>query len=143
VVLAVHARFNSRFSKETFVIDHVSLGAHDLNRATDFYAAVLGVLGYQVHRRTEQEVALGPADAWMFFLYPAAADQALVGARAHIALYAKDRNTALAVHAAALARGAESAREVALWPQFGPDYFGGMFRDLDGHSIEVLTRNKE
>ena len=46
------------------MIDHVSLGAHDLNRATDFYAAVLGVLGYQVHHRTEQEVALGPADAW-------------------------------------------------------------------------------
>jgi catechol 2,3-dioxygenase-like lactoylglutathione lyase family enzyme len=125
------------------VIDHVSLGAHDLNRATEFYASVLDLLGYQIHRRTEQEVALGPPNAWMFFLYPAAAEQAVVGARMHIALYARDRSTVLAVHAAALARGAEVAREVAQWPQFGPDYFGGMFRDLEGHSIEVLTRNEE
>ena len=122
------------------MIDHVSLGAHDLPRAADFYAAVLGVLGYQVHRRTDQEVAFGPPDTWMFFLYPAQIEQAVVGARMHVALCAKDRDTALAFHAAALTRGAQSAREVALRPEFGPDYFGGMFRDLDGHLIEVLTR---
>lgn len=125
------------------MIDHVSIGVHDLDRATDFYAAVLDVLGYQIHRRTEQEVALGPNDAWRFFLYPAAADCSVVGARMHVALYAQNRSSAWATHAAAVARGAESVREVALWPEFGSDYFGGTFRDLDGHLIEVLTRYTE
>jgi catechol 2,3-dioxygenase-like lactoylglutathione lyase family enzyme len=122
------------------VIDHVSLGAHDLQRAVDFYAGVLEILGYRVLRHTEREVALGPDESWLFFLYPAERDQAIVGARMHIAFHASDRTSALAVHAAAIARGAESVRPVAERPEFGPGYFGGLFRDLDGHLIEVLTR---
>ena len=122
------------------MIDHISLGTHNLERAADFYSAVLEVLGYRIHRRTEQEVALGPADAWLFFLYSAQPDHSVVGARMHIALYAKDRESALAFHAAAIARGAQSTREVAHRPEFGPDYFGGMFQDLDGHAIEIVTR---
>ena len=41
----------------------------------------------------------------------------------------------------ALDCGAECIREVAERLQFGADYFGGVFRDLDGHAIEVLTRS--
>ena len=122
------------------MIDHVSLGTHDFERAADFYSAVLDVLGYRVHRRTEEEVAFGPPNEWLFFLYAAQSDQPVVGARMHLALYAKDRTSALAFHAAAIARGAQSKREVAHRPEFGPDYFGGMFQDLDGHLIEVVTR---
>ena len=58
------------------MIDHVSLGTHDLRRAADFYSAVLDVLGYRVHRRTEQEVAFGPPNEWVFFLYAAQNEQA-------------------------------------------------------------------
>jgi catechol 2,3-dioxygenase-like lactoylglutathione lyase family enzyme len=121
------------------MIDHVSLGTHNLERAADFYTAVLDVLGYRVHRRTEQEVAFGPPNAWLFFLYSAQSEQPVVGARMHIALCAKDREATLAFHAAAIARGAKSTREVTLRPEFGPNYFGGMFQDLDGHLIEVLA----
>jgi catechol 2,3-dioxygenase-like lactoylglutathione lyase family enzyme len=123
------------------MLDHVSLGAHDLKRAADFYAAVLGVLEYREHRRTDTEAAFGPGDAWTFFIYPAAADQGVVGARMHLAFHAKNRAAALAFHAAALRCGGESVREVAERPEFGPDYFGGMFRDPSGHTIEILTRN--
>lgn len=122
------------------MLDHVSIGSHDLNRAGEFYTHVLGVLGYRLHKRTEQELAFWPGEAWTFFLYPALEDQSVVGARMHVALYAADRARALAFHAAAIERGAVSVREVAHRPEFGPDYFGGMFRDLDGHVIEILTR---
>lgn len=123
------------------MIDHLSLGARDFARSTDFYTDVLGVLGYQLHKRTDEEAAFGPADAWTFFLYPAAPDQAVVGARMHIALYAGSRDAARAFHAAALSRGAESVRDVTERPEFGADYFGGMFRDPSGHLIEILTRS--
>lgn len=122
------------------MLEHVSLGSDDLNRAGEFYADVLGVIGYRLHRRTEQELAFGPDEAWTFFLYPASSDQSLVGARMHVAFSAPDRERALALHRSAIARGGESVREVAHRPEFGPDYFGGMFRDLDGHMIEILPR---
>jgi catechol 2,3-dioxygenase-like lactoylglutathione lyase family enzyme len=123
------------------VIDHISLGAHDLRRAAKFYAGVLEALGYRVLRDTDKEVAFGPHDSWLFFLYPSERNQAVVGARMHVAFHATDRASTSAVHAAAIARGAESVRPVAERPEFGPGYFGGLFRDLDGHLIEVLTRN--
>jgi catechol 2,3-dioxygenase-like lactoylglutathione lyase family enzyme len=123
------------------MLDHVSLGVHDLHRAADFYAAVLGVLEYREHRRTGKEAAFGQGDAWTFFVYAAEPDQNVVGARMHVAFHAANRAAALACHAAALQRGGESIREVAERPEFGADYFGGMFRDPCGHTIEILTRN--
>ena len=123
------------------MLDHVSIGVHDLKAAADFYAAVLGVLGYREHVRTDKEAAFGPADAWTFFVYPAESGQSVVGARMHLAFHAKNRATALAFHAVALQRGAEPVRDVAERPEFGADYFGGMFRDPSGHTIEILTRN--
>lgn len=122
------------------MLDHISLGSYALDRAGEFYTHVLGVIGYRLHKRTEQELAFGPGEAWTFFLYSALDDQSVVGARMHVAFYAPDRERTLAFHAAAIARGADSVREVAHRPEFGPDYFGGMFRDLDGHMIEILTR---
>ncbi len=107
------------------MLDHISLGSHDLNKAGDFYTHVLGVLGYRLHKRTDQELAFGPDEAWTFFLYPAVQEQAVVGARMHIAICAPDRSSALAFHAEAIARGAEAVKEVAHRPEFGPDYFGG------------------
>lgn len=124
------------------MIDHISLGVHDLQRAADFYSAVLGVLGYREHRRTEQEAAFGVGDAWTFFVYPADADQGVVGARMHVAFQAPDRATTLAFHAAGIQRGGVAVRDVAERPEFGPDYFGGMFRDPSGHTIEILTRGR-
>lgn len=125
------------------MLDHVSLGTHHLDRASDFYTRLLDVLGYRVHRRDADETAFGPNDDWSFFLYPADAAAAIAGARVHVAFRAPDRATALAFQATALALGADSVREVAPRPQFGADYFGGVFRDLDGHVIEVLTRNSD
>jgi catechol 2,3-dioxygenase-like lactoylglutathione lyase family enzyme len=123
------------------MLDHVSLGTHDLDRATRFYAELLAVLDYRLQHRDGNEAAFGPQADWTLILYPAELGQPTVGARMHLALRAADRRTALAFERTALALGAERVREVAERPQFGADYFGGVFRDLDGHSIEVLTRN--
>lgn len=122
------------------MLDHVSLGTHNLDKSGTFYTRVLGVLDYRVQKRTEQEIVFGPGEAWTFVLYPALEDQPVVGVRAHVALYAPDRARASAFYAQALTLGAEPLREVAHRPEFGADYFGGMFRDLDGHVIEILTR---
>jgi catechol 2,3-dioxygenase-like lactoylglutathione lyase family enzyme len=123
------------------MLDHISLGTHDLLRATRFYAELLACLGWSVQRSSADEVAFGTATDWQFFLYPAEAASSPVGARMHVAFRAPDRRTALAFEHTALALGAESVRDVTERPEFGADYFGGVLRDLDGHAIEVLTRN--
>jgi catechol 2,3-dioxygenase-like lactoylglutathione lyase family enzyme len=124
------------------VIDHLSLGVHDLDRAAAFYARVLATVGYQLHRQSADEVALGPGDTWSFFLYPAARDQPVAGARMHIAFRADDRGTVERFYATAMELGASAVpdRHPAARPQFGDDYFGAVFTDLDGHAIEVMTR---
>jgi catechol 2,3-dioxygenase-like lactoylglutathione lyase family enzyme len=124
------------------MLDHVSLGTHDLARATAFYSRLLAELDYRVHRAVAEESIFGPGEDWSFILYPAESQQSTVGARMHVALRAGTRDAALAFQRVALGLGAECVREVSERPQFGADYFGGVFRDLDGHSIEVLTRSK-
>jgi catechol 2,3-dioxygenase-like lactoylglutathione lyase family enzyme len=124
------------------MLDHVSLGVHDLEKSTGFYTRVLETLGYRLHRREAAEVAFGPEDVWSFFLYPAERTQSVVGARAHIAFRAADRESVRAFYRTALASGGSSVpdREPAERPQFGADYFGAVLIDPDGHAIEVLTR---
>ncbi len=122
------------------MLDHVSLGTHDLERATGFYSRVLVAIGYTMQRSDAEESAFGPADEYRFILNPAAINQQTVGARMHVALLAANRTAALAFQRTAFDEGAECIREVAERPQFGADYFDGVFRDLDGHSIEILTR---
>jgi catechol 2,3-dioxygenase-like lactoylglutathione lyase family enzyme len=122
------------------MIDHVSLGTHDLARAADFYSELLALLGWSMQHRNDDEIVFGPHSEWALFLYPAAVGETTVGARMHLAFRAADRDTALQFERSALALGAESVREVAERPQFGAGYFGGVLRDLDGHAIEVVTR---
>lgn len=125
------------------MLDHVSLGARDFARTVDFYTRVFETIDYRRHKLDEKEAAFGHGDEWTFFVYPAPADQPIVGARMHLAFRVADRATANRFHAAALELGAQSMtppRPPMHRPEFGEDYYGGMFLDPDGHAIEVLTR---
>jgi predicted lactoylglutathione lyase len=59
-----------------------------------------------------------------------------------VALRADSRAQVHAAFDAARTAGSRPVpdRDPAERPQFGPDYFGGVFLDPDGHMIEVLTR---
>lgn len=122
------------------MLDHVSLGTHDFARAVAFYSAVLQPLGLALQRSHDDEAAFGTAVDWMFFVYPLAQDEHAPGARMHVAFRAPDRESVRRAHADALAHGAQEMRVPDARPQFGEDYFGSVFRDPDGHVIEVMTR---
>jgi catechol 2,3-dioxygenase-like lactoylglutathione lyase family enzyme len=124
------------------MLDHLSLGVRDLDRAVTFYDQVLATIGYRLHRRDVAEVAFGPADA-SFFLYPVEPGEAVVGARMHVAFRAGDRGAVRRFYEVALEAGGGTVpdRAPAERPQFGADYFGAVLRDPDGHTIEVLTRS--
>jgi catechol 2,3-dioxygenase-like lactoylglutathione lyase family enzyme len=124
------------------MLDHVSLGTHHLDRAAAFYARTLAPLGYRITVQNEKEVGFGIGDDWIFFLYPVASETPVTGTRTHVAFRAGHRAAVIAAHAQALAQGGGAVpdRDPDARPQFGADYFGGVFTDLDGHAIELMTR---
>lgn len=122
------------------MLDHVSLGTHDFDRSVAFYGTVLQPLGLALQRRNDDEAAFGTASDWSFFVYPLGAQDHAVGARMHVAFRAGTRDDVRRAHANALALGAQEIRTADARPQFGEDYFGSVFRDPDGHVIEVMTR---
>jgi predicted lactoylglutathione lyase len=58
-----------------------------------------------------------------------------------VAFGAPSREQVRRVYESAIAAGATSLFTPRERPDISPTYFGAMFRDLDGHKIEVLTNN--
>jgi len=124
------------------MIDHTSLGTGRFDEAVRFYRIVLGPCDMELLREKENEAAFGVADHWAFFLYRVAQDEAASGAGSHVAFRAVSRARVGEAYQLALAAGAEPLLSPRERPDISPTYFGAMFRDLDGHKIEVLTNSK-
>jgi len=125
------------------MLDHLSLGCRKLPASAAFYRQALAPLGYRLQRETADEAVFGVGEDWSLFLYQAAAtDESLVGARMHVAFRADSRLAVERAYAEALVAGAREVigREPDERPQFGADYFGCLFHDPDGHTLELLTR---
>jgi catechol 2,3-dioxygenase-like lactoylglutathione lyase family enzyme len=122
------------------MINHVSLGSRRFVEAIQFYSDCFQPLGYELAHRTVEEAAFGPHGQRIFWLYPVASNQPIVGARCHIAVSAETREQIVKFHDLALERGGVTVRTPGGRPEIGPDYFGTIIRDLDGHMIEVLQQ---
>ena len=118
--------------------DRTSLGVGDFGRAIEFYTACLRRLGYAPQRIKPDEAAFGTPESWDFFLYPVAPDKIVVGERNHVAFTARGKDQIVDFHRAAVGNGAKSVRRPALRPDIGPDYFGTVLTDLDGHTLEAV-----
>jgi len=121
------------------MIEHVSLGTHDYGNAVEFYRRVLAPLGLRLMRDTGTEAAFGTSSHWSLFLYPVAADETVAAKGMHVALAAPSRERVQAVHDAAVAARGVDVFTPRERPDISPTYFGAMFKDIDGHAIEVLT----
>jgi catechol 2,3-dioxygenase-like lactoylglutathione lyase family enzyme len=121
------------------VIDHVSLGVADLERATRFYEAVLGTLGFAKLEVRPATIGFGKRYA-EFWLNDRPA-MALVAADtgAHVCVRARDTAVVDAFHDAALAAGGSSDGAPGLRGQHGRGYYAAFVRDLDGNRVEAVT----
>jgi catechol 2,3-dioxygenase-like lactoylglutathione lyase family enzyme len=120
------------------MIDHVSIGTRDLQRALDFYTACLAPLGYTVQQQDGSQAIFGANGHWGFAVYPAQDDSPLPGHRAHIAFAAPSPEAAQAFHARATELGARTLRQPGLRPDINERYYGTMITDPDQHTIEVV-----
>jgi catechol 2,3-dioxygenase-like lactoylglutathione lyase family enzyme len=122
------------------MIDHLGLQVRDVKASLDFYLRVFAPIGMREMLRFPHNddivVGLagpeGPPDFW---LSPPTGTETR---ELHIAFRAPDRDAVDAVHAAAVAAGADVLHAPREWPEYHPGYYGVFLRDLDGHNVEAV-----
>jgi catechol 2,3-dioxygenase-like lactoylglutathione lyase family enzyme len=121
------------------MIDHVSVGVSDLERAAGFYEATLAPLGLSRLVTRPATIGFGKnyPELWINFR----ADMAPVGPESgvHICLRAKSIGEVDAFHAAALNAGGRSDGAPGLRPHDRVRYYAAYIIDPDGNRIEAVT----
>jgi len=121
------------------MIDHVSVGVSDLDRAARFYEAVLAPLG--LARLVVRPATIGFGKAYPEFWINLRAGMARVaaGSGVHICLRAKTAAEVDGFHAAALEAGGSSESAPALRPHERMRYYAAFVVDPDGNRIEAVA----
>jgi len=119
------------------MLNHVSVGVRDLARASRFYDAALGALGYK--RTMSEDFGNAWGLAWPeFWAQHALEGESAPGNGIHVAFTAASRKAVDAFHAAALAAGGSDAGAPGLRPDYTPDYYAAFVRDPEGNKLEAV-----
>jgi catechol 2,3-dioxygenase-like lactoylglutathione lyase family enzyme len=121
------------------MIDHVSVGVSDLDRAARFYEPALAALG--LARLVTRPATIGFGKSYPEFWINFRADMAKVAPESgvHICLRAKSAADVDAFHAAALNAGGRSDGALGLRPHDRVRYYAAFVIDPDGNRIEAVT----
>jgi len=121
------------------MIDHVSVGVSNLERAARFYEAVLTPLG--LSRIVTRPATVGFGKSYPEFWINLRAEMAPVAPEGgvHICLRAKSPEEVDAFHAAALKAGGSSGGAPGLRPHDRVRYYAAFIADPDGNRIEAVT----
>ena len=121
------------------MIDHVSVGVADLDRAARFYEATLATLGFS--RLVKRPATIGFGKTYPEFWINLRADMARVPHQSgtHICMRARTTAEVDAFHAAALAAGGVSDGAPGLRPHDRVKYYAAFVIDPDGNRIEAVT----
>ena len=121
------------------MIDHISVGVSDLDRAARFYGAALAALG--LSRLVSRPATIGFGKSYPEFwinLRPGMA-QVAPESGAHVCLRARSIEEVDAFHAAALNAGGCSDGAPGLRPHDRVRYYAAFVLDPDGNRIEAVT----
>lgn len=128
------------------MFSHVTIGAHDLERAIRFYDAALDPLGIQ--RASKQYTSWA---AWQqagelqkFWVgLPYNGLPASWGNGCMVAFSAPSREAVEKAHAAAVAAGGRDEGQPGLRESYGSNYYGAYVRDPDGNKVHFVCRGPE
>src|SRR5436853_7577192 len=125
------------------MLDHVSVGVSDLERAARFYEATLATLG--LSRLVTRPATIGFGKSYPEFWINLRNRMAPIGpgSAAHVCLRAKSTGEVDAFHAAALTAGGRSDGAPGLRPHDRVRYYAAFVLDPDGNRIEAVTFPKE
>jgi len=120
------------------MLHHVSIGVAGVERAAEFYDAVLGALGY---KRTAQylpyAIAYGEGVSEFWIQLPHDNNPASAGNGVHFGFAAGSQDAIHRFHETALANGGKDDGSPGPRPQYGPDYYGAFVVDPFGNKIEA------
>lgn len=123
------------------MIDHLGVQVADVQASTAFYLSAFAPIGMREVARFPDGggdfvVGLagpdGPPQFWL------SASRGTETRELHVAFVADSREAIDAVHAAAVAAGAEVLHQPREFPEYHPGYYGVFLRDLDGHNVEAV-----
>jgi len=121
------------------MIDHVSVGVADLERAARFYEATLAALG--LTRLVTRPATVGFGKTYPEFWINLRSRMAKIPHESgtHICLRARATAEVDAFHAAAVSSGGTSDGAPGLRPHDRVKYYAAFVRDPDGNRIEAVT----
>ena len=125
------------------MLHHVSIGVADVERAAQFYDAVLKKLGFKrvmevMPYGIAYGLAYGPTKPQFWVQLPHDQARASSGNGTHIAFNANSKAAVNAFHAAAVSAGGKDEGAPGPRPEYTPEYYGAFVRDLDGNKIEAV-----
>jgi catechol 2,3-dioxygenase-like lactoylglutathione lyase family enzyme len=121
------------------MLDHISLGVADLDRATRFYEPTLATLGLTKLVTRPATIGFGKSFPEFWINFRAGMAEIAADSGVHICLRAKSTVDVDAFHAAALAAGGRSDGAPGLRPHDRVRYYAAFVRDPDGNRIEAVT----
>ena len=121
------------------MIDHVSVGVADLERATRFYEAALGALGLARLVTRPATIGFGKSYPEFWINLRETMPPVVRESGVHICLRAKTTDEVDAFHAAALAAGGASDGAPGIRPHDRVRYYAAFVTDPDGNRIEAVT----
>ncbi|WP_282159357.1 VOC family protein [Shimia thalassica] len=132
------------------MIAYVTVGADDITRAKQFYAAFLPALGYGFEEGPEGlsyalPVAAGQSPVLPDFYVKPTFDghPASAGNGTMVAFEARSQQEVRDLHAAALAAGGMDEGQPGFRPTYGPRFFVGYLRDPQGNKIALFSSNPD
>jgi len=131
------------------MISYVTLGADDIARAKQFYAALLPALGYGLTEGPEGlsyvlPVAAGQPALPDFYVKPTFDGRpATAGNGVMVAFEARNQAQVRALHAAALAAGGQDEGQPGFRAAYGPRFYVGYLRDPQGNKIALFSSNPD
>ena len=125
------------------MIDHMSIGVRDIDRARRFYDAVLQPLGYRCLSRSDGSLGYGDKSAafWILSVKKTVAPDSESGF--HICFAAPARASVDSFHAAALKAGGEDNGRRGLRRDYGSDYYAAFVVDPEGYRLEAYCGRTE
>jgi len=121
------------------MIDHISLGVSDLERAAHFYEATLAALGLSRLVTRAGTVGFGKAYPEFWINRRTGMTQVAAESGTHVCLRARTAAEVDAFHAAALNAGGISDGAPLLRPHDRVKYYAAFVLDPDGNRVEAVT----
>lgn len=123
------------------MFDHVGIQVADVEASAAFYTNVFAPLGFTEAMRvpTPGGPVVGIAGRSGMPGFWVSPNERGDTREDHIAFAAGSRDEVDAVHAAAVAAGAEVLHEPRVWPEYHEGYYAVFLRDPDGHNVEAVT----